>query len=60
MATVLYFAWREKLQVLYMKIYKYSMRFKVPALYQSDCSICYNYDLNSYSCMDEFFNRKIM
>ena len=23
------------------------MRFRVPALDQSDCSICYNYDLNS-------------
>ena len=29
-----------------MRIYKYSMRFRVPALDQSDCSICYNYDLN--------------
>ena len=30
-----------------MRIYKYSMRFivHVPALDQSDCSICYNYDL---------------
>ena len=28
-----------------MRIYKYSMRFRVPALDQSDCSICYNYDL---------------
>ena len=28
-----------------MRIYKYSMRFGVPALDQSDCSICYNYDL---------------
>ena len=29
-----------------MRIYKYSARFRVPALDQSDCSICYNYDLN--------------
>ena len=29
-----------------MRIYKYSMRFRVPALDQSDCRICYNYDLN--------------
>ena len=27
-------------------IYKYSMRFRVPAFDQSDCSVCYNYDLN--------------
>ena len=38
------------LQVLYedsqvLRIYKYSMRVRVPALLdQSDCSICYNYD----------------
>ena len=32
-----------------MRIYKYSMRFRVPALDQSDCSICYNYDLKQYS-----------
>ena len=30
-----------------MRIYKYSMRFRVPALDQSDCSICYNYDLTA-------------
>ena len=23
-----------------------SMRFRVPAVDQSDCSICYNYDIN--------------
>ena len=28
-----------------MRIYKYSMRFRVPALDQLDHSICYNYDL---------------
>ena len=28
-----------------MRIYKYSMRFGVPALDQSDCNICYSYDL---------------
>ena len=27
------------------RIYKYSMRFRVPTLDQSDCSICYKYDL---------------
>ena len=29
-----------------MRIYKYCMRFRIPAFDQSDCSICYNYDLN--------------
>ena len=29
------------------------MRFRVPALDQSDCSICYNYDLN-YTIMHGF------
>ena len=58
MATVLHFAWGgEEYQVLYerlmymykysTRIYRYSMRFKVPALDHSECSICYNYDLNS-------------
>ena len=28
-----------------MRIYKYSKRFRVPALDQSDCSICYSYNL---------------
>ena len=26
-------------------IYRYSMRFRVPALDQLDCSICYNYGI---------------
>ena len=30
-----------------MRIYKLSMRFRVPALDQSDYSICYNYDLRT-------------
>ena len=39
MATVLYFAWGEKFTGTLWKIYKYTMRFRVPALDQSDCSI---------------------
>ena len=35
-----------------LKIYKYSMRLRVPAVDQSDCSICYNNDLM-------YFNRKL-
>ena len=38
---------------IYMRIYKYSMRFRVPALDQSDCSICYNYDLSVLSMNGE-------
>ena len=33
-----------------MRIYKYSMRYRVPALDQSDCSICYNHDLMRFTC----------
>ena len=32
-----------------MRIYNYSMRFRVPVLDQSDCSICYNYELSAKS-----------
>ena len=28
-------------------IYKYSLRFRVPAVDKSDCSIYYNYDLEN-------------
>ena len=39
--------WREKLQVHYERFTStlQCMGFRVPALDQSDCSICYNYDL---------------
>ena len=33
-----------------MRIYKYSMGNRVPAVNQSDCSICCNYDLANYTC----------
>ena len=32
-----------------MRIYNYSMRFRVPVLDQSDCSICYSYELSAKS-----------
>ena len=34
----------EDLQILYENLQVYSMRFRVPFLDQSDCSICYNYN----------------
>ena len=33
-----------------MRIYKHSMTFRIPAMDQSDCRICYNYDLILFSC----------
>ena len=42
-----------KIYILVLYTYKYPMRFRVPALDQSDCSICYNYDLMVVSLLNK-------